>query len=227
MKGGESFITTNTTIETDQENMLMKLVEYSENGKFKVNKTEEGEIFIDRDPKKFSLILDYLRTKKLNPLYKQNYTKELLMDEFDFYSIPWPFHLNKRIDIPPNLLDDQNCLFALSFLEQYWTIAVKQINESNQSVRYVVKDQSQSKNIDSKYKICNTVTLPFFFSCNNLREKYATLFKQRIEFKEEYLNENYVVAISYLIQINFDIQTNMGVKGKGNYKMLNLDLIID
>lgn len=52
-------------------------------------KDEDGSFFIDRNPKLFGVLLDFLRTDKLDfEPCKVNMTK--LREEFEFYSVPFP-----------------------------------------------------------------------------------------------------------------------------------------
>jgi hypothetical protein len=67
--GGKTFITTNNSITTEPPNILMKFQEYSESSKLVINTLEDGSIFIDRDPKKFYYILEYLRTRNSNFIF--------------------------------------------------------------------------------------------------------------------------------------------------------------
>ena len=75
----------------------MKLVEYSKNGKMTIDMLEDGSIFIDRDPKKFYYLLEYLRTSKLNNKYKDHFSKKIMKEEFEYYSIVWPYSFEKEI----------------------------------------------------------------------------------------------------------------------------------
>ena len=79
--GGTLFYTTKSTL-TSQKNMFYAMFS-SEN--FKPNK--RGEYFIDRNPKYFDIILDYLRGIEDEEKWSQISSKKYFIMELDFYQI--------------------------------------------------------------------------------------------------------------------------------------------
>mmetsp|Transcript_7370 Transcript_7370/g.10862 ORF Transcript_7370/g.10862 Transcript_7370/m.10862 type:complete len:382 (-) Transcript_7370:1328-2473(-) len=85
--GGERFETTLKTLRQKKETMFDTMF----SGYFQISKTDEGEVFIDRDPKHFRKILNYLSDGTL--LYNSEDKLEMteLMLEMEYYNIPIPF----------------------------------------------------------------------------------------------------------------------------------------
>jgi hypothetical protein len=59
--GGQRFSTSRQTLTWIPDSFFTSML----NGLISTNRDEQGYIFIDRDPKLFSIILNYLRTKEL------------------------------------------------------------------------------------------------------------------------------------------------------------------
>ena len=59
--GGQRFSTSRQTLTWISDSFFTAML----NGLISTNRDEQGSIFIDRDPKLFSIILNYLRTKEL------------------------------------------------------------------------------------------------------------------------------------------------------------------
>lgn len=59
--GGQRFSTSRQTLTWIPDTFFTAML----NGLISTNRDEQGSIFIDRDPKLFSIILNYLRTKEL------------------------------------------------------------------------------------------------------------------------------------------------------------------
>jgi len=57
---------------------------------------DDGCYFIDRNPKHFNLILDYMRTKKLEVSSLNQKETEKIKSDFDYYQLPFPLLLNFR-----------------------------------------------------------------------------------------------------------------------------------
>ena len=60
--GGRNFKTTRTTLMSDENSMLAKMFENDQSGRAPAVKDENGYYFIDRSPKYFESILNFLRT---------------------------------------------------------------------------------------------------------------------------------------------------------------------
>lgn len=71
--GGQRFSTSRQTLTWIPDSFFTAML----NGLISTNRDEQGYIFIDRDPKLFSIILNYLRTKELGKkiLYTYIYFK--------------------------------------------------------------------------------------------------------------------------------------------------------
>ena len=88
--GGTKFTTTKDTLRGSL--MLSKLIENDENKKMYILKDEENHYFVDRNAEYFGLVLEYLRTNKLEHLKTENLKN--ILDEFEFYAVD---------PLPPNL----------------------------------------------------------------------------------------------------------------------------
>lgn len=64
--GGQRFSTSRQTLTWIPDSFFTAML----NGLISTNRDEQGYIFIDRDPKLFSIILNYLRTKELGKINK-------------------------------------------------------------------------------------------------------------------------------------------------------------
>mmetsp|Transcript_15613 Transcript_15613/g.17352 ORF Transcript_15613/g.17352 Transcript_15613/m.17352 type:complete len:357 (+) Transcript_15613:12-1082(+) len=82
--GGVKFVTTSSTLTKSGQNFFTSLL----SGRFSPLKDEEGYIFIDRNGKYFSPLLDFLRTSKYG--YLEDIPPERLKEEMEFYSISIP-----------------------------------------------------------------------------------------------------------------------------------------
>ena len=60
--GGTLFTTTTTTLTTDPESMLARMI----STEVPQARDSKGNLFLDRNPKTFEIILEYLRTGSLN-----------------------------------------------------------------------------------------------------------------------------------------------------------------
>ena len=93
--GGTRFATTMSTLKRLGSNFLSNLAEYSQNGgspdkgSITVLRDSKGALFIDRSPQVFTVVLEYLRTGALH--IPPGITKEQVLSEFLFYSIPHPY----------------------------------------------------------------------------------------------------------------------------------------
>ena len=63
--GGRNFKTTRTTLMSDENSMLAKMFENDQSGRAPAVKDENGYYFIDRSPKYFESILNFLRTGEI------------------------------------------------------------------------------------------------------------------------------------------------------------------
>jgi len=64
--GGQNFKTTRTTLMSDENCMLAKMFENDVSGRAPAMKDEDGYYFIDRSPKYFESILNFLRTGEVD-----------------------------------------------------------------------------------------------------------------------------------------------------------------
>jgi len=81
--GGQIFLTTKTTLCKDPKSFLYRLCE--ENSDLGSEKDENGAYLIDRDPRYFAPILNYLRHGKL--VIDTNLNEEGVLEEADFYCV--------------------------------------------------------------------------------------------------------------------------------------------
>ena len=84
--GGQMFKTKRSTLVSEPNSLLADMFEFTDNSANVEAKNEEtGASFIDRDPKYFSVVLNYLRNRKveMNKDIDHNY----LMEEAKFYGI--------------------------------------------------------------------------------------------------------------------------------------------
>eukprot|EP01103_Thecamoeba_quadrilineata_P019861 TRINITY_DN824_c0_g2_i1.p1 TRINITY_DN824_c0_g2~~TRINITY_DN824_c0_g2_i1.p1 ORF type:complete len:553 (-),score=137.05 TRINITY_DN824_c0_g2_i1:9-1667(-) len=79
--GGKIFLTTRATLSVDKDSMLAKIVDLNMTS----TKDDSGAILIDRDPKMFPPLLNFLRTGKL--ILDQNVSVEGLLEEARFYNL--------------------------------------------------------------------------------------------------------------------------------------------
>eukprot|EP00088_Acartia_fossae_P049058 TRINITY_DN5378_c0_g1_i1.p1 TRINITY_DN5378_c0_g1~~TRINITY_DN5378_c0_g1_i1.p1 ORF type:complete len:204 (-),score=30.63 TRINITY_DN5378_c0_g1_i1:247-858(-) len=81
--GGQIFVTTKTTLCKDTKSFLYRLCQ--EDSDLGSEKDENGAYLIDRDPKYFAPVLNYLRHGKL--IVDANLSEEGILEEADFYCI--------------------------------------------------------------------------------------------------------------------------------------------
>jgi hypothetical protein len=78
--GGQRFSTSRQTLTWIPDSFFTAML----NGLISTNRDEQGYIFIDRDPKLFSIILNYLRTKELDI---NGCDLHMLKHECEFYAV--------------------------------------------------------------------------------------------------------------------------------------------
>eukprot|EP01102_Stenamoeba_stenopodia_P009482 TRINITY_DN2798_c0_g1_i1.p1 TRINITY_DN2798_c0_g1~~TRINITY_DN2798_c0_g1_i1.p1 ORF type:complete len:504 (-),score=100.74 TRINITY_DN2798_c0_g1_i1:1363-2874(-) len=83
--GGQIFTTTRATLCIHGDSMLNKMV----SGTYSESTDAKGNIFIDRSPQHFDVILNFLRSGKI--LLPETLRDTIdLKDEFDYYNLPFP-----------------------------------------------------------------------------------------------------------------------------------------
>jgi len=82
--GGQVFVTSVETLTKEEDSMFAIMF----SGRFPIRKDEDGEIFIDRSPQHFGVILNYLRTGLFPPrnMYSP-FDYATLISEIEFYGI--------------------------------------------------------------------------------------------------------------------------------------------
>lgn len=83
--GGRNFKTTRTTLMSDENSMLAKMFENDISGRSPAVKDENGYYFIDRSPKYFESILNFLRTGEVEA--PACLDVRFLLKEAEFYGI--------------------------------------------------------------------------------------------------------------------------------------------
>ena len=83
--GGRNFKTTKTTLMSDENCMLAKMFENDESGRVPATKDENGYYFIDRSPKYFESILNFLRTGEIES--HACLDMRFLLKEAEYYGI--------------------------------------------------------------------------------------------------------------------------------------------
>ncbi|XP_028395479.1 BTB/POZ domain-containing protein KCTD5-like [Dendronephthya gigantea] len=89
--GGTHFLTTKTTLSRDPKSFLSRLI--MEDPELPTDKDEQGAYMIDRDPRYFGPILNYLRHGKL--IIDTGLSDEGVLEEAEFYNITELIHLVK------------------------------------------------------------------------------------------------------------------------------------
>ncbi|XP_046864458.1 BTB/POZ domain-containing protein KCTD5-like isoform X2 [Xenia sp. Carnegie-2017] len=90
--GGTHFLTTKTTLSRDPKSFLSRLI--MEDPELPTDKDEQGAYLIDRDPKYFSPILNYLRHGKL--IIDSGMSEQGVLEEAEFYNITELIQLTKE-----------------------------------------------------------------------------------------------------------------------------------
>jgi len=80
--GGRNFKTTRTTLMSDENCMLAKMFENDESGRAPAAKDENGYYFIDRSPKYFESILNFLRTGEIARFPDENFPPHTSLTNF-------------------------------------------------------------------------------------------------------------------------------------------------
>jgi hypothetical protein len=81
--GGQRFSTSRQTLTWISDSFFTAML----SGLISTNRDEQGYIFIDRDPKLFSIILNYLRTKELGK--KKTGKEEKTTEMFHYFRYQW------------------------------------------------------------------------------------------------------------------------------------------
>ena len=196
-------MTERRTLETDPPNLLMKMAEYSENKKLKVRILEDGSIFIDRDPKKFYHVLEYLRTKRL-PGKDCKLTAEILKEEFNYYAIEFAEE-NCTNDHFWQLRKD-NPIFqnAAIFLKEYWQ-SISEIIRSSIKLKLGWKSKKEEEgyfNFCAPSSILICIISLYSIQPQN---KKLNLGQKEIEFKNCY-TDNFFMALCELIEERYSIE---------------------
>ena len=83
--GGKQFVTTQGTLLSDQNSMLARMFSTDTNGRIPATQDASGSFFIDRCPKYFGVILNFLRSGKLENV--TNVDLKFLRNEAEYFSI--------------------------------------------------------------------------------------------------------------------------------------------
>ena len=83
--GGKEFMTTQGTLSSDQNSMLARMFSTDANGRIPATQDVNGAFFIDRCPKYFGVILNFLRSGKLEKV--ANVDLKFLRNEAEYFCI--------------------------------------------------------------------------------------------------------------------------------------------
>ena len=83
--GGKEFMTTQGTLSSDQNSMLARMFSTDANGRIPATQDANGAFFIDRCPKYFGVILNFLRSGKLEKV--ANVDLKFLRNEAEYFCI--------------------------------------------------------------------------------------------------------------------------------------------
>ena len=83
--GGKEFMTTLGTLSSDQNSMLARMFSTDANGRISATQDVNGAFFIDRCPKYFGVILNFLRCGKLEKV--ANIDLKFLRNEAEYFCI--------------------------------------------------------------------------------------------------------------------------------------------
>ena len=83
--GGKQFVTTQGTLLSDQNSMLARMFSTDMNGRIPATQDASGSFFIDRCPKYFGVILNFLRSGKLENV--ANVDLKFLRNEAEYFCI--------------------------------------------------------------------------------------------------------------------------------------------
>ena len=83
--GGKEFMTTLGTLMSDENSMLAKMFSSHAKGRIPANQDVNGAFFIDRCPKYFGIILNFMRSGKLET--GANIDQEFLRNEAIYFGI--------------------------------------------------------------------------------------------------------------------------------------------
>ena len=83
--GGKQFVTTQGTLLSDQNSMLARMFSTDTNGRIPATQDANGAFFIDRCPKYFGVILNFLRSGKLENV--ANVDLKFLRNEAEYFCI--------------------------------------------------------------------------------------------------------------------------------------------
>uniref|UniRef100_A0A1I8FXQ3 BTB domain-containing protein n=1 Tax=Macrostomum lignano TaxID=282301 RepID=A0A1I8FXQ3_9PLAT len=103
--GGKTFVTTRSTLLQYNESFLARLVQ--EDSVLKSDKDEHGAFLIDRDPKYFGIVLNYLRHGKL--IMGANLSLDGVLEEAEFYNITSLISLARKRREEQNRLGNSGC----------------------------------------------------------------------------------------------------------------------
>jgi Zn ribbon nucleic-acid-binding protein len=110
--GGKVFTTYVNTISQYGDSLFAVML----SGRYKLN-YDEGAIFLDRDPKLFKHILNFLIEKDKWEPPTDFFTRKRLLQEFDYFSIPAPFSLLEKFS-SSSILTYQSQQTLFSYMEE-------------------------------------------------------------------------------------------------------------